>query len=309
MTNLTNEDLYFARVRKVCLTEIIFNYLLTIIKFIGGFISGSKTLISDGINSLGDIVSSTVFYIGGKISSKKADASHQFGHEKVESLICLFFATTILIATGFLIYENIISIINKSYLDSENGSYFIGLIMALVALFIKVFLFIFTYYNSKKTKSNLLKAQAIDHLGDSLSTFISVITLLVIYFVPNKNVYIIDPIASIIVGLIIIFSLMKILIDNSKILLDASVDKNTLIKIKEVILSVDGVYHIDALRTRMISNRILIEVEISCNGSLSLEQSHNISEEVRDKVLKSFSEVKHIIVHVNPLDHENENDL
>ena len=66
MNNVLDEQ-YFKRIQKVCLIQVVFNYLLTIIKFIGGFISGSKTLISDGINSLGDIVSSTVFYIGGKI--------------------------------------------------------------------------------------------------------------------------------------------------------------------------------------------------------------------------------------------------
>mgnify|MGYP002515369358 FL=1 len=303
------DDLNFKRVKRVCFVEIILNYVLTIIKFVGGFISGSNSLISDGINSLGDIVSSTIFYIGNKISNKKADSSHQFGHEKVEALICLIFSLTLTYLTIFLIYNNVLSIINKNYIKETNELFLVGLIMGLSALFIKFFLFIYTFINSKITKSNLLKTQAIDHLSDSLSTFISIMSLLVIYFIPNDYSKIIDPIGSIMIGLIVIISLLKIIYDNSKILLDSSINKEKLEKIKKTILSVSGVYHIDNIRTRVIGNHVLMEVEISCNGRLSLEESHQISENVRDIIIKDFPEVKHVLVHVNPLDHQNENDL
>ena len=134
-------------------------------------------------------------------------------------------------------------------------------------------------------------------------------SLLVIYFIPNDYSKIIDPIGSIMIGLIVIISLLKIIYDNSKILLDSSINKEKLEKIKKTILSVSGVYHIDNIRTRVIGNHVLMEVEISCNGRLSLEESHQISENVRDIIIKDFPEVKHVLVHVNPLDHQNENDL
>ena len=74
-------------------------------------------------------------------------------------------------------------------------------------------------------------------------------------------------------------------------------------------MSVNGVEHIDTLRSRKFSIRILLEIEISCSKTLSLEEAHNISEEVREKIISEFKEVKHISIHVNPSDHKDESHL
>lgn len=312
MEKIIGEE-YFKRVKKICVIEMITNYFLTLIKFIGGIISGSSALISDGVNSLGDIVTSTIALISSKASSKKADDTHNFGHAKIESLISLIFSVVLICLSVFLSYNSILSLINKDYLINEsndtNTNITIGLILVIVALITKFILFLLTYINGKKTKSPILKAQAIDHLSDSLSTVISLITMIVLFFVSNDNIKIIDPIASIIINILIIIGSSKILIENSSLLLDKSLPKKEQEEIYNFISNIKGVNHIDALRTRMVSNRIFIEVEISTDGNLSLYEAHKISENIREEVLNKFIDVKHILVHVNPLEHLNENDL
>ena len=293
MEKIIGEE-YFKRVKKICVIEMITNYFLTLIKFIGGIISGSSALISDGVNSLGDIVTSTIALISSKASSKKADDTHNFGHAKIESLISLIFSVVLICLSVFLSYNSILSLINKDYLINEsndtNTNITIGLILVIVALITKFILFLLTYINGKKTKSPILKAQAIDHLSDSLSTVISLITMIVLFF-------------------LIIIGSSKILIENSSLLLDKSLPKKEQEEIYNFISNIKGVNHIDALRTRMVSNRIFIEVEISTDGNLSLYEAHKISENIREEVLNKFIDVKHILVHVNPLEHLNENDL
>ena len=206
-------------------------------------------------------------------------------------------------------YDSINSLINKEYLDADTSNIIYALAFAVVALVIKGMLFIYTFINYKKTKSVLLKTQSLDHLNDSVSTFISLISILVIMFTNNDNLNMIDPICSLIIGLLIIFGAIKILIENSSLLLDKAPDNGVVEKIKKDINSFKEVVHIGAFRARMVGNRIFIEVEISLDGNMSLFQAHEIADNIRLEVLKNHEEVKHILVHVNPLDHKEENDF
>lgn len=300
---------YYKRVQKICWIQVIFNYLLTIIKFIGGVIGKSSSLINDGINSLGDVVTSQVSLFASKASSKKADKEHQFGHEKIESLVCLIFSTTLICFTIFLIYNSVISLISKEYLENSNENIYIALIFAIIAIIIKGSLFVFTFVSYKKTNSILLKTQSFDHLSDSVSTIISLIAILVMMFSNNPSLNIIDPICSIIIGLLIILGSLKILIENSSLLLDKAPDKKLMNKIKEEILSYEIVKHIDAFRSRMMGNRIFIELEVSCDGNLDLKTIHTAIENIRINILSKHENVKNILIHVNPIDHINESDF
>lgn len=308
MNYLTDEE-YFKRVNKICLTELIFNYLLTIIKFVGGFIGNSNALISDGIDSLGDSFTSTSFLISNKVSSKKADKDHQFGHAKIESLVCLIFSLVLIFISLILIYNNSITLINKSYLDESIDNISISLIMVIVAIAIKLFLFILTFINYKVTKSPSLKARAIDHLTDSVGTLISLISIILIFSISNQDIKIVDPIASLFINVLVIVGSIRVTYENASLLLDKSMPIKEQDEIKKLILSVGGVLHIDNFRNRIVTNRIFIEVEISCDDKLTLKEAHDISEKIRVDVLNQFKDVKHILVHVNPLEHLDESDL
>lgn len=302
-------DKYFKRVEKICTIQVILNYILTGIKLAGGIIGNSGALINDGINSLGDIITSSVGLFGTKAASKKADKEHQFGHEKIESLICTLLGMCIIFVAGVLIYSSIISLINKEYLSVDHSSILVALIIAISALLIKGGLCLFTFFNYKVTNSSLLKTQAFDHLSDSVSTIISLISIVVIMCVDNPELNIIDPIGSLIIAILIVIGGIKILIENCSLLLDRAADKELESKIYSFISKINGVEHIDALRSRLFGNRLLLEVEISVKDELTVKEAHDISEEVRIKVLNSFSEVKHVLVHVNPLEHKDESDL
>lgn len=302
---------YYKKIAKFALFQIIANIFLTIIKLVGGFISTSSALISDGVDSLGDVATSLIGAIGNKSSSKKADRGHQFGHEKIENIVTFVFSIFLIISGILLIYDAIDSFINKAYLEIDvSNKLLLGLITAFICILIKGIMGLIVYKGSKTTNSPMLKAQSLDHFLDSIGTFLTFLSLLFIYiFKENDIVKLFDPIVSIIISLIIISGAIKIFLENASSLIDKSAPKSVEEKIIKEVLSIDGVIHIDGFRSRVAASRIFIEVEITVDENLLLKDAHIIAENVRNLVLKNNSEVKNCLVHVNPFIHEDDSEV
>lgn len=302
---------YYKKVARYALFQIIVNFILTIVKFIGGFISTSSALISDGVDSLGDVATSLIGAIGNKSSSKKADDSHQFGHEKIENLITFIFSIVLIISGILLIIEAITSLINKEYLDIDVSSkLLVGLIITFFCILIKGIMGVIVYKGGKKTNSPMLKAQALDHFLDSIGTFLTFVILLLIYLLKDNDIVkMFDPIVSIVISLIIITGAIKIFIENGSSLVDKSASKSFCKKIEQEILSVNGVIHIDGFRSRIAANRIFIEVEITVDENMLLKDAHKIADNVKNVVLSNNSDVKNCLVHVNPLIHDDDSEV
>ncbi len=304
-----DEIKYSKTVKKVTFIELIINILLALIKLIGGFLSSSSALISDGVDSFGDILTSFVAFFAGKKASKKADNDHQFGHKKIENLVSLIFGMIILFTSLILIYNSIIIIIDKKYLNN-NYSFLLAIIISSIALLIKLSIFIYTFISSKSTNSPILKTQSIDHLLDSFSTLISLISLSIISIFSNyEYLKILDPIASILISIIMIIGSLKIIINNSKNLLDSSCSIEEEKEIYSIIYSNKKIDHIDVFRSRIVANYIYLEIEVTIKEEMSLKEAHDIIENIREEILIKIPSVKHCIIHVNPLIHEHIDEL
>ena len=143
---------------------ILGNVLLVAAKATIGIIAGSISIILDAINNLTDALSSIVTVIGTKLSTKKPDKDHPYGHGRIEYVTSLIVAIIVLIAGGTAIYESISSLISGT---KANYTY-ISLIVISVAILFKVALGLFFRVMGKKTKSDALKASGVDALFDAL---------------------------------------------------------------------------------------------------------------------------------------------
>lgn len=309
MSTMSNDKdkKYFQKIKIVTFITLICNILLTIIKYIAGFLSGATSLISDATNSLGDIGTGIITMIGNKTASKKADAEHQFGHAKIENLLAFVFGIIISFSALILGYQGIISLINKSYLDLDSTKLLWPLIICAIALITKFSLGVIAYINAKITNSPILKAQAFDHISDCVGTFLTAIALLIIFLLPsNEALKCLDPVCSLIISVVIITGGIKIIINNGSALIDRSYDKKKMEVIINHINQVEGVIHIDYIRSRLVAAKVFIEVEITISCSLSLHAAHEISEKVKESVYASDELVGHCIVHINPSNHTHE---
>ncbi|WP_459202299.1 cation diffusion facilitator family transporter [Methanococcus sp. CF] len=277
---------------KISKITIVANIGLSILKILAGVFGKSSALIADGMHSFSDILTTVVVMLGLKLSEKPADESHPYGHERIEPALTKILAVILLATALMIFYCGLTTILSKNYQIPEN----ITVIAALISIFVKEWMYKYTAKAANKIDSSALLADAYHHRSDAFS---SVGTLVGV--VGAKLGYpILDPLASILISLFIAKMAFEIYYDALNQLLDTAADPKTIEEIEEIILSVDGVLGIDVLKTRIHSNKIYVDVEISVNKDLSLIEAHNISENVHSKIESKLKKVKHCMVHVNP---------
>lgn len=271
------------------------NSTLAAIKLLAGIISGSSAMISDAVNSLSDVVTTVIVIVGVNLSYRSSDSRHPYGHERFESVTSMIVAA-ILAVTGFAVeYGAIISIIGKSYLDSDiPGTP--AIIAAVISIAVKEFLAVYTRCAAKKLNLSALMASARDHQADVLSTLGALIGILF----ARHGYPVMDCAASIVIGLFILKSAIDVFRDASVRLVDASCDSETVEEIRKTVSAQEGVIAVDDIKTRLFGAKIFAEIEISADRSISLDEAHNIADRVHDSVEQAFPQCKHCMVHVNP---------
>lgn len=280
---------------KVSYNTIIGNVVLSIGKFVAGIVSGSNAMISDAVHSASDVLSTFIVMIGIHISGKSSDDDHQYGHERFECVASIILAV-ILFLTGIGIGKTgIESIINNEVKPLEME--IVALTAAIVSILSKEFMFHYTKKAAKKINSSALMADAWHHRSDALSSVGSFIGILG----AKLGLPICDPIASVVICVFILKAAVDIFKEAVDKIVDKSCDGETVEKMSDVVMKVDGVKGIDLIKTRLFGDKIYVDVEISADGTLTLEQAHAIAQNVHDKIEETFADVKHCMVHVNPI--------
>ena len=152
---------------KVSIISIILNCLLTLIKFISGVISKSSAMISDSVHSLSDVLSTFVVIIGVKISNKKADSDHPYGHERVECVSAIILSGMLFVVGALIGINGIKNVTNSSNLVMPGV---LALIASIISIISKEAMYQYTIRVSKKINSAALKADAWHHRSDALSS-------------------------------------------------------------------------------------------------------------------------------------------
>lgn len=278
---------------KVSVISIILNCLLTLIKFISGVISKSSAMISDSVHSLSDVLSTFVVIIGVKISNKKADSDHPYGHERIECVSAIILSGMLFIIGALIGINGIRNVTNSSNLVMPGV---LALIASIISIISKEAMYQYTIRVSKKINSAALKADAWHHRSDALSSIGSFIGILG----SRLGFKIFDPLASVIISLCIIKVSIDIFKDAIDKMVDKSCDKEVIDKVISVIEKNESVKNIDDIKTRQFGNKAYVDVEISVDENLLLKDAHKVAEEIHNSVENEINIVKHCMVHVNP---------
>lgn len=278
---------------KVSVISIILNCLLTLIKFISGVISKSSAMISDSVHSLSDVLSTFVVIIGVKISNKKADSDHPYGHERIECVSAIILSGMLFIIGVLIGINGIKNVTNSSNLVMPGV---LALIASIISIISKEAMYQYTIRVSKKINSAALKADAWHHRSDALSSIGSFIGILG----SRLGFKIFDPLASVIISLCIIKVSIDIFKDAIDKMVDKSCDKEVIDKVISVIEKNESVKNIDDIKTRQFGNKAYVDVEISVDENLLLKDAHKVAEEIHNSVENEINIVKHCMVHVNP---------
>lgn len=278
---------------KVSINTIILNSILSLFKFLAGIIGKSQAMLSDAIHTLSDVLSTIIVMIGIKVSNKSSDASHQYGHERMECVASIILAS-LLFFTGILVgYKGIKSIFNPESITTPT---LFALIMAIVSILIKEAMYWYTRKYALKINSNALMADAWHHRSDAMSSIGSLIGIVGAIY----GIGILDAIASLIICLFILKVSIDIFIDSINKMVDKSCNDKLIDKYKNIIESIDGVDSIDIIKSRLFGNMIYLDLEIGVDEDKSLKEAHSISHNVHDALENYDKNIKHCMIHVNP---------
>jgi len=285
---------------KVTLVGSIGNVLLLTFKFIAGIVGHSSAMIADAVHSLSDFLTDLIVFIFVRISAKPQDDSHDYGHGKFETIASFIIALALMAAaTGIIIAggSKLVAWFNGAQLAAPG---MLALWAALLSIAVKEVLYQYTARRGKDLDSQVMVANAWHHRSDALSSIGTAIGIGGAIFLGNRWT-VLDPVASIVVGLMLVkvaFNLLKTSVGE---LTEGSLPAETEDEILGIILSFHDVEQPHNLRTRRIGNRIAIEAHVRMDGNLPLSTVHERASAIERRLKERFGSKTHVTLHMEPL--------
>lgn len=273
--------------------SILINAALAAFKCIAGILGHSGAMLSDAVHSLSDVVSTFVVLVGVRLSRRDADREHPYGHERIEYIASIILAT-LLVVTGLTIgFEGVKRILGASELLIPGR---VALVAAVASIVIKEWMYHYTKRVAKRVGSGALMASAWHHRSDALSSVGSFAGILG----ARLGLPVLDPIASVIICLLILKASYDIYRDAIDKLVDRACPPETEAALRTVVESQSGVCRVDQLITRQFGQMMYVDVEIAVDESLLLSDAHDVAARVHAAIEASRADIKHCMVHVNP---------
>ena len=243
--------------------------------------------------------STFVVIIGIRLASKEPDKEHPYGHERMECVAAIILAVVLFITGLGIGADALRNILGGNYSDLLVPGV-LALIAAVVSIVSKEAMYWYTRHYAKKIDSGALMADAWHHRSDALSSVGALIGI----SGAMLGFPVMDSVASLVIFLFIAKAAFDIFRDAMDKMVDRSCDEETEKQLCDCIMKNENVKGIDLLQTRIFGNKIYVDVEISADGSFTLNEAHDIADAVHNDIELNFPKVKHIMVHVNPAKEE-----
>ena len=277
-------------------TAIASNGCLIVLKVAAGIFTGSVGIISDAIHSLMDLVASVISLLSIRKADEPADASHRYGHEKLEDLSAGAQAILLLIGAAFVVYQAIRRLINGGAVES------VGVGIAVVAVAAAVNLLISGYLQrtARATASEALQATAADLRTDAL---VSLGVLVALVIVKVTGVRWLDPAVGLVIGVAISSTGVRILNGVSRRLADETLPAEELKPLEDVVRSFvsDEVVSYHDLRARHVGSAHQVDLHLQFARGTTLERAHEISHQLQDAMSDKLPGTT-VLIHLEPED-------
>ena len=286
-------------IRRVTLAGSAINIALVAFKFVSGVVGCSAAMIADAVHSLSDLLTDAVVLLFVHISEKPQDEDHDYGHGKYETMASSLIGIALLVVGAAICYDGVVRIVSVArggQLEVPGG---IALVAAIASIALKEWAYRFTVSVGRRLGSPAVIANAWHHRSDALS---SVGTAIGIggAIVLGSGWAVLDPIAAVVVSLLIMQQALKQIRQSSDELLEKSLPADVERQIRDIALGEPGVSDIHHLCTRRIGSAVAIEMHVRMPGGMSLSESHARATAIEQRLRREFGERTHIILHVEP---------
>ncbi|AHE67871.1 cation diffusion facilitator family transporter [Legionella oakridgensis] len=291
-----NQHERYQQAKRITVLGAITNALLGFIKLLGGVMYHSHALVADGFHSLSDLLTDAMVIFASKYGSQDADATHPYGHQRIETAATFLLALILILAGIGISWDSLSDMLHHN----QSQPRLLALPIALLSILANEGLFHYTHHIGKQIRSELIIANAWHHRSDAASSVVVLVGLIgsVLGFAY------LDAVAAIIVGLMIVKMGWNYGWNSVKELVDTAVDLQTLAKIKNIIQHIDGVQKIHQLRSRSMGKDVFVDVHILVSPFISVSEGHFIAQHVHHQLVDNMEEIKDVTVHVDPEDDE-----
>lgn len=287
----------FEVAKRTSIMGIVGNIFLFIIKIIVGLITSSQAMIADAFNSASDIFNSLMTYIGNRVASKSADDDHNLGHGKAEYIYSMLISITMILVALKMLDSSVISL----FKSNEYHFSFWLIVVCIVTIVTKLFLYLYTRTIGKKDNNLLVEANSKDHRNDCIVTSFNMLSVILSLY----GFTFIDSIVGIGISLWIMLTGFKIFKESYDVLMDKTISIETKDKVLKIIDEYDEILKINHFNATPVGYRYQVTFSIFVDGNLSTFASHKIANKLEKEIAKKIPEIYLTVIHVNPIEKKN----
>ncbi len=277
--------------RRVAGVSVFAAIFITGFKFVIAILTGSLGLLSEALHSGLDLVAAVITYFSVRISDKPPDKEHTYGHGKVENFSALVETILLFVTCIWIIYEAINRLVTgKTEIEVNVWSY----IVIITSIIIDVTRSRALYRVAKKYNSQALEADALHFSTDIWSSSVVLFGLVCAHF----GLYFADPIAALIVALIVFFISYRLGKRSIDVLLDKA-PGDLIIKVEQILKSFPEIKTYHNVKVRIAGADTFVKVNIHLQPELSLPEVHDICDRIEEEIGKNITRCE-VFVHPEP---------
>ncbi len=289
-------------VRRITWIGLIGNVFISTLKFIVGIVGSSQAIVADAVHSLSDTITDAAILVGVRFWSPPADECHPYGHSRIEAIVTAGIGCLLAVVALGIGYRGITTV-RDEHIDQPGMIAFTG---AIISIVIKEILYHWTVLVGKREKSSALMANAWHHRSDALSSIPAALSVAIAAF--SSELSFVDHIGAIIVSLLILHASWKIMKPAFVELSDSGAPSQIRNLIHAVSSETDNIEDVHAIRTRRMGSGIMVDLHITVDGDMSVSRGHDVSEEVKQRILEKVPNVLDVVVHLEPGDLDTQQD-
>lgn len=268
------------------------NLALAALKTVAGLLGHSFALVADGIESLSDVVSSTVVFFGLKFAIKPPDEDHPYGHGKAEPIAAVVVSLALTLAAMLIAIESIELIRTPHALPRR---YTLWVLLAVVA--VKLILSRYVNGVGRELDSTAVQSDAVHHMTDAITSAFAFIGISAALWTGNAAA---DDWAALCASPVILYGAVRQLRKPMAELLDTTPSPQVEAEVRRTAARVPGVVELEKCHVRKVGFRYYVDLHVVVDGVISVREGHAIAHQVEDAVLRSAPRIAEVLVHIEP---------
>ncbi|TXC90062.1 cation transporter [Metabacillus litoralis] len=294
---MNNKD-RFKQAEFAAMIGVVGNIILAIIKGVVGVISDSRALIADAVHSASDVAGSLAVFIGVRAAKQPPDEDHPYGHGKAESIAAIIVAV-LLFLVGLEIGKSSI----EAFFHEIEAPKLLAIYAVIFSIVVKEWMFRYKFKLGKRIKSDAIIANAYEHRSDvysSIAALIGIGAAIVGQEIGIDWLVYADPVAGLFVAILVIKMAWKLGSESIHTTLDHVLHDEDITELKATVSQISGIKKIDELFAREHGHYVIIDIKISVDPHITVEEGHNIGKLVKEKLMSEHEHVQNVLVHINP---------